>query len=161
MKIIDKLGYYTISFLILIFKFLDLKSTNNKTKLSLFLHKRNIEYLIYENRVFINLNNNGQYFIDNILSLDLFSKYEVDIQGVRKGMVKSYLDKKHKPKNEYILQVYYNEDFEFEFVNSDYWDHLKFTIQIMNEFNLVLIFDTLFLYNVNNLNSVSPPSCQD
>lgn len=129
----------------------------NKNKdIKLFLYKRNLEVLyFFPNRVFIKLDGNGEKFIYDVLaSNNDFVKFQ--IPSTKLKFLDKILVNKHSPKNKFISQVWYNNIFEFEFINPIFWDHLQFSINFANENNIPIVLDLMFLHCIEKIKEFHP-----
>lgn len=99
MNIIDKLGQVVLSFFGI---FRDFNKTRN---VELFLFKRNLNIIKFNNRIFIILDQAGETFIKDCL-MNNFSAYTIN-----KSKLDNFIGRKYQPGNEFISQVWYNDSF--------------------------------------------------
>jgi hypothetical protein len=119
---------------------------------NIFLYKRNISVIRHGERVFIKNDQQSQLFIQEVLIPDkIFKQYTV--ADNEKNVFKRFFIEEHKPKNKAITEVWYSNDFEFEFVSSKYWNHLQFSIKLIEDYDLPLFLDALFVYSIKNISS--------
>lgn len=123
------------------------KKTNNKKHAKLFLYKRNLTLASFvDGRIFIKHDDNGKNFISEVLKSE-FSEYKIS----KPTMVDKIIANSHEPKNEYIAHVWYNDAFQFEFIEEKHWDHLLYTITLADKFNLPIALDSMFVHSINSI----------
>ena len=134
-RFIDLLGDYFLKICSLFNK------VNNPKNVKLFLYRRNLTSFMIDKRIFIKMDDNANRFIHEVLLAE-FDHYQIIDNA---NPLDKYLMERHKPKNKFISEVWFNSIFEFEMIPCEYWKHLEFSIQMREEYNLPLHIDPLFV----------------
>lgn len=146
MNVIDKLGATMIRF------FSKFTKVNKRKETNLFLYKRGLTLFKFNDRVFIKMDTHGKKFIDEILKQE-FEKYTVK----KESAVDKFFGDKNKPGNEYILEVWYNDLFRFEFVSISYWKHLCFAATLADKYDLPIGLDSMFVHCIEEIDTFNGP----
>lgn len=129
-----------------------LNKINIPKNIKLFLYRRNLIFFAIDRRVFIKLDENAERFIQDVLSSE-FEHYQIVDND---NPLDKFLMERHKPKNKFITQVWFNHLFEFEMIPVEYWEHLEFSIKMREEYNLPLHIDPLFIVYTRTIKEFYP-----
>jgi len=145
-RFIDTLGGWILKLCSL------LNKVNSPKNVKLFLYKRKLTFFGVDQRVFIKLDDNAERFIQDVLSSE-FEHYQIVDKN---SPLDKFLMERHKPKNNFISQVWFNHLFEFEIIPAEYWEHLEFAIKMREEYNLPLHIDPLFIVYTRTIKDFYP-----
>lgn len=136
MKVLESIGRFTLN---LIIGFWNIFSAKNRPKeLKLFLFNRDIEYIDFHGRVFINGDKGGEEFLNSLSNH--FRRYD----KTNEKQAKRY-------RNQFITFIAYDPSFEFEFIDPKYWEHFKLAVSICKITDADLCLDAVFYEIVQNV----------